>query len=230
MKILAFIPARGGSKGVKDKNLKLIAGKPLIKYAVECAQQCSHPLTIVVNSDSDAILSGVGDDKSVVLQKRDACLAEDDTPVTDVLFDALQRINETFDLIVLMQPTSPIRSGQDLDSIIAMFIDDRVDGVVSVVPMDDMHPARMYNLSEDAFLIPYEQENEVKRRQKLIPVYYRNGCFYAVRADVFLEQRSLMPENKKAYVMSVNHLANIDSPRDLIVTEALLREWREGRL
>lgn len=228
MKILAFIPARGGSKGLKHKNILPVDGKPLIAYAIECALDSAYSLTVVVNSDSDAILNVASEYPEVLQQKRGLELAMDDTPITDVLTDALFRLDEEFDIIILLQPTSPIRSGEDIDRIIPMFEDAKIEGVVSVVPMDDMHPARMYQLEDSGVLDPYESENEFKRRQDLIPVYYRNGCFYAVRTRSFFEQQALIPKVKKAYVMNPNHLANIDSPRDFLVAEALVKEWKAG--
>jgi CMP-N-acetylneuraminic acid synthetase len=107
-----------------------------------------------------------------------------------------------------------------------MFEDDKnLDGVISVVPFDDCHPARMYNLDKNLILSPFMSENEITRRQDLTPVYYRNGCFYAVKTDAFHKEKTFMVKNKKAYVMDVNWMANIDSLRDFKIAELLYDEW-----
>ena len=105
-----------------------------------------------------------------------------------------------------------------------------LDGVVSVVPFDDCHPARMYTLNQDLSLVPFILEGEATRRQELNPVYYRNGCFYAVKTEVFKKQKSFMVKNKKAYVMDANWLANIDSNRDFKIAELLYDEWKNENI
>ena len=136
-----------------------------------------------------------------------------------------------FDLIILLQPTSPIRTGRDIDQVIEMFENDpALDGVISVVPMDDMHPARMYNIDEEKRMTPFLTDGETSQRQDLAPVYYRNGCIYAVRKDAFLKEHTLMVKKKKAYVMPLGHLANIDDERDLIIADVLVKLWKENQL
>ena len=103
--------------------------------------------------------------------------------------------------------------------------DSKLEAVVSVVPMDDIHPARMYNIDEDKNLIPYTSEGETARRQDLPVVYYRNGCIYAIRVETLKREKTLIVSNKKAYVMPFDHMLNIDSERDIIMAESLLKYW-----
>lgn len=231
MKVLAIIPARGGSKGVRDKNIRDVAGQPLITYAVEAAQQSKRITKTLVSTDSEKIASVVRQAGGDVMM-RPGELAEDNSPVVQVInyvLEKLKSVNEEFDVIVLLQPTSPIRTGQNIDEVIAMFDDQKVEGVISVVPMDDVHPARMYT-TDDGWMKPFIETGETAQRQDLPVVYYRNGCIYAVRTSVFFKEKTLMVKQKKAYVMKREHLANIDDERDLIIADVLVNMWKSGKL
>lgn len=233
MKVLAIIPARGGSKGVPNKNIRIVAGKPLISYAIECARESKKINRIIVSTDSQVIKEIVSEYSVEIITRPDS-LAQDDTPMPPVLEHVVQELakrGECFDLIILLQVTSPIRTGEDLDKVIAMFeSDEKLEGVISVVPMDDIHPARMYTLVEDGLMKPFLVNGEECRRQELPVVYYRNGCIYAVRTKVLLQQHTLMPAQKRAYVMPAKYLVNIDNERDLIIADALVTLWKSGRL
>lgn len=233
MKVLAIIPARGGSKGVPDKNIRIVAGKPLIAYAIECAQESRLINRIVVSTDSPIIAQTASDYDAEVLM-RPSNLALDETPMPPVLLHVLQTLQENgenYNLIVLLQVTSPIRTGQDIDNVVEKFASTPdLDAVISVVPMNDVHPARMYTLDEGQWMNPYIESGEEARRQDLPVVYYRNGCIYAIRSEILKDKKSLMVKNKKAYIMPAKWLANIDDERDLIIAEALIKMWKSGQL
>lgn len=226
MKTLVIIPARGGSKGVPKKNIKILGDKPLIAHAIACAQASQKATRTVVSTDAEAIAE-VAQQYGCEVILRPESLATDSSNVVTAAAHVYAELKEGFDLIVLLQPTSPLRTGADLDAIITSFeTDSHVNSVISVVPMDDMHPARMYHLGAESELIPFMSEGETTRRQDLEPVYYRNGCFYAVRTSVFLQEKSFMVAPKKAYVMSADWLANIDTPRDFKIAEILYADWK----
>ena len=226
MRVLAIIPARGGSKGVPGKNIKLLGGKPLIAHSITCAQESKKIARFVVSTDSDSI-EAVAQEYGAEVIKRPKDLAEDTSNVSTAVQHVIETLKESFDLIILLQPTSPLRTGKDIDQVIEMFeLDKALDGVISVVAFDDYHPARMYNLSGDLHLSGFIQENETTRRQDLQPVYYRNGCIYGVRTTAFLKENTFMVKNKKGYVMDVNWLANIDSMRDFKIATLLYEEWK----
>ncbi|MFN3754442.1 cytidylyltransferase domain-containing protein [Flavobacterium sp.] len=226
MKVLVIIPARGGSKGVPKKNIKILGDKPLIAHAIDCAKASRKTTRIVVSTDSAEIAEVSKQFGSEVIFRLED-LATDTSNVVTAVAHVYQELKEDFDIIVLLQPTSPLRTGADLDNIIALFEKDKkTNSVISVIPMDDMHPARMYNLSSNDELIPLLQDLETARRQDLEPVYYRNGCFYAVRTTAFLEHNSFMVTDKKAYVMNADWLANIDTPRDFKIAEILYQDWK----
>lgn len=223
-KVLVIIPARGGSKGVPKKNIKILGDKPLVAHAITCAQEASKVTKIVVTTDSEEIAAVAQAYQSEVIL-RPTALAEDDSNVVTAVTHVLQNVGEHFDTIVLLQPTSPLRTGQDLDAVITLLEKNKeVEAVISVVPLDDMHPARMYTIV-DQKLSPFSN-GETLRRQDLQPVYYRNGCFYAIRVDAFLREQSFMVSNKMPYVMDAEWLANIDTPRDFKIAAVLYEEWK----
>lgn len=230
MKILGLIPARGGSKGVPRKNIRLVDGKPLIHYAIECGQQSKLLNMLLVDTDSDEIAM-VASSTGVAVLKRPAELAQDESSIVDVALRIVQQVEQeqgSIEILVLLQPTSPIRTGKNVDEAIGLLLaTPRADAVISVVASEDTHPARMYQVNGNE-LLPLYSELETKRRQDLEPVYYRNGCIYAIRVEALKKVKSFMPTNKLAYIMPSKWLANIDDERDLIVTEALVKAWKNG--
>ena len=226
MRVLAIIPARGGSKGVPKKNIKLLGEKPLIVHAIDCAKNSSKVTKVVVSSDSDEIIQiAIQNDCQVI--KRPTELADDNSNVVTAVEHVYNQLNEEFDVIVLLQPTSPLRTPNDLNAIISMFEKEAdLDGVISIVPFDDYHPARMYSLDENLEMNPLQKDGETTRRQDLKPVYYRNGCFYAVRVKAFFKEKSFMVKNKKGYVMDANWLLNIDTQRDFKIATLLYDDWK----
>lgn len=234
MKVLGIIPARGGSKGVANKNIRKIAGEPLINYAIKSALASSKLEKFIVSTDSDQIRKIAEENNAPVLM-RPKELALDSTPIVPVLLHCLDHCkrvySEEYDLVLLLQPTSPIRTGLDIDNVINMFAaESKLDAVISVVPMNDVHPARMYEVDEGGWMHSLSTKWEEAQRQELKPVYYRNGCIYAIRTTVLVEKKTLMVKNKKAYIMSLEHLANIDDERDFIITGVLVDLWKQGKL
>ncbi len=234
MKTLGIIPARGGSKGVRRKNVRLIAGEPLIAYAIRAAQESRKLTNFLTTTDDDEIAELAGVYGSPLLC-RPPELAQDDTPMAPVLIHALahaeREAGERYDAIVLLQPTSPIRTGEGVDAVIMMLANDpAVDSIISVSPMNDVHPARMYRLDEESRMQSLWPEWEMAQRQELPAVYYRNGALYATRRSVLVEQKTVIGKRKKAYVIPSKFLLNIDDERDLLIAEPLVQLWKQRRL
>lgn len=225
MRVLAIVPARGGSKGVPGKNLADLGGKPLVQHAVDCALMSKNVDRIVLTSDSQEILDGVSPSVKLVKIARPSAFASDSSSVVTAVNHVLETESD-FDIIVLLQPTSPLRTSANLDAVIGMFSDPEVDAVISVISDADIHPARMYSLSTNGTLQSYLKEAESVRRQDLPEVYLRNGCFYAIRTEAFKNEQTFMANRKKAYLMDNQWLANVDSPRDLIIVRAIFEEWK----
>jgi CMP-N,N'-diacetyllegionaminic acid synthase len=231
MRTLCIIPARGGSKGVKRKNIRLVGGKPLIAYSIECAQKSKKISFLAVSTEDDEIADVAIEFQSPVIMRPQE-LAKDETPMLPVLQHALDQLEKeglTFDLIILLQATSPLRTPDDVDNVISMFEEDAsLDGVISVVELHNLHASHMYNIDGEGKMRTVADVNETGNRQHLPPVYYRNGCIYAVRPEAMKREGSIMVKNKKAYIMPAEWWANIDGEKDLLNTENLLKRWKKS--
>jgi len=228
MKVIAIIPARGGSKGVPGKNKKIIDGRSLIAYTINAALQSNLLSEIWVSSDDEDIIKIAGEYSTIKIHERSGALATDQSPVADTVKEIIRQTD--CDAVMLLQPTAPIRTGDDIDTAIGLLsASEETNSVISVVAMNDIHPARMYWKKEN-HLAPILAEFEQARRQDIPPAYYRNGSIYLVRRDAFEKQHSLMVKPITPYIMPLDWLLNIDEPRDMIIAEALIPAWKKGLL
>lgn len=230
MKVLAVIPGRSGSKGVPGKNIKIFGGKPLIAYSIESALESKLIDRIVVSSDGDEILNAAKNYPDVILHKRRNDLANDTSPIGDSLKEILEG-QGSFDYLLLLQPTSPLRSGKQIDEALKL-LESRpnANSVISVIRMDDIHPARMYWQGDEQMLSPIMDKYVEKRRQEIPPAYYRNGSIYVVRVSEFRETGSVMSAPNCAYVMPSETWLNIDDTRDLLMAEPMIKAWKAGEI
>ena len=230
MNVLAIIPARAGSKGVKDKNIREINGKMLIDYTVEAALRSTKLTTIVLSTDYKVLLNRCWNDR-VMVYRRPPELATDNASVVDVALGILSNFAifgyTTPDAVMLLQPTSPMRTGADIDAAITE-LEEHPDaqGVISVTKCEDDHPARTYFFTMDGFINPFIPFAEQLRRQELAPVYHRNGCIYVVRRDVLLHAKTFMPTSKIGYIMPPESAVNIDTEMDMKIAEVMLKGWK----
>lgn len=219
---LAIIPARGGSKGVPHKNIREVAGRPLIAYTIKAAQ-ASKVLTRCIVSTDDRETAAISTALGCEVMERPAELAQDDTPTISVIkhvFDVLESQGESFEYGLVLQPTSPLRIGLDIDSALQALSQSGADSVVSVYQVSDHHPARMYKL-ENGHLVSFDEEFATARRQDLPPVYHRNGAIYAFRRSL-LEHNTLMGTNIIPYIMAEDRSLNIDTEYDLVLADFIL--------
>jgi CMP-N,N'-diacetyllegionaminic acid synthase len=223
--VIAFIPARVGSKGVVRKNLRRVGGKPLIAIAIETALGArTIDRTVVTTNceDTAAIARSYG----VELVWRPDALAADDTPTGPVIVHALEVLEQERKLrpgiVVLLQCTSPLRSADDVERALSLFAEPTVDCVTSVAQVGDEHPGRMYSIGHGR-LQPLFPDWEQQRRQDLPPIYRRNGAIYAMRTQAFLREGSLIGHAAVPYIMPAERSVNIDTEVDLALAEAMLR-------
>ncbi|QXP61688.1 cytidylyltransferase domain-containing protein [Olleya sp. HaHaR_3_96] len=230
MKILGIIPARGGSKGVSRKNVRLVDGQPLISYTIQKAKESKLLTDIFVSTDCDEIIE-VANKYQCESLKRSRDNAKDTSKIEEAIIEVLKSLKTKYDLIVLLQPTAPIRESEDIDNVIQMFLEDtNLECVVSVIALEDIHPARMYHVNDNRIMSSLDEKSESKRRQDLKPVFLRNGAIYAVKTTAFLKEKKIILPSKKAYVMPESKWANVDTERDLLITEVLIKEWKKGVL
>jgi CMP-N,N'-diacetyllegionaminic acid synthase len=227
-KVLAIIPARGGSKGIPNKNITPLLGKPLLAYTADAAKR-SRRLTRIVLSTDDLQIAEVGRGLGLdVPFMRPAHLAGDDVLTLPVLQDVVARLEqeeEYYDAIFTLQPTNPLRLPEDIDGAVELLEKTGADSVISFVPVGEKHPARMKEIGEDLRVSdpPFAELTEGLPRQRLPKYYLREGSVYLTRRDVLMELNSLKGRDCRAWRMPEERACNIDTPFDLFLAEQLLR-------
>ena len=245
MEILGVIPARGGSKGIRRKNLAPLGGRPLIAHTCDAARGSRALTRVIVSSDDDEVAAEAMKLGVEVPFLRPAALAGDDTPMVDVLVDLLSTLagRESYrpDAVVLLQPTSPFRRAGHIDAAVDIFLASGADTVVSVVPVPHQFtPSSLMTLEGDRLVFPGGPEGPPAesagggpgplRRQDKPQRFARNGpAVVVVRARVLLEQRALYGADTRALVMSREDSLDIDDAFDLELAELLLSARAAGR-
>ena len=219
MNIVAVIPARGGSKGIPRKNMRLMNGKPLIAYSIENAIASKMIDTVIVSSDSDEILSFSSQYENVMPLNRESSLAQDTVTLDPVIYDAVVRAeNEqgvTFDYVVTMQPTSPLLKVETLDAAICALLNSDFDSSISVVNA----PHLSWRKSESGEIVPrYEQR---LNRQQLPPNFLETGAFVISRRCC-VTQESRLGNAVSVFEIPEDESIDIDNKQDWVVCEALL--------
>jgi len=226
--ILGVIPARGGSKSVPRKNLALLNGKPMLYYTIEAAQQSKLLTNFVVSSEDEEIIRVAKSFGAPAPFVRPAELASDEAPSLPVVQHAVREIEGregvTFDYVVLLQATSPLRNGADIDAALEKLIETGADSVVSVVRVAHHHPARMRFIENDLLVqLPMGEPKEMQRRQDLPPVYIRNGAIFATKRSIVMDQNSMLGSVSRPYVMPESRSANVDTKFDFLVVEVMMQ-------
>ncbi len=225
--ILGLIPARGGSKGLPRKNIKLLLGEPLIAWTIKQALASRYLDRIVVSTDDKEIAEISKKYEAEVPFIRPKELAKDNAKGIDVVLHVIDWISENdeqkqYDLIMLLQPTSPLRKFEDIDKSIELLFLKKANAIVSVCEVDH-HPLWANTLPENGCMKNFiRQEIMNKNRQKL-PVFYRiNGAIYLAYCDYIKEQESFFGENTFAYIMPKSMSIDIDSEVDFKLAETLM--------
>ena len=227
IRILAVVPARGGSRGVPRKNVHLLAGKPLIVYTVTAALQSQYPLRVVISTDNEKIAEVAQRAGAEVPFLRPAELAQDETPTLPVIQHALQWLEQHDGykpgLVVLLQPTSPLRRASHIDQGIKLLLETNADSVVSVCEVEHS-PYWMRVLDEKGQVRRFvETDREFPRRQDLPPVYRLNGALYVTKRKLIMDEERLLGDDVRALVMAREDSIDIDDKLDFLLAELLLK-------
>jgi CMP-N,N'-diacetyllegionaminic acid synthase len=218
--IVGLVPARAGSKGIPRKNLAPVAGKPLLAWTVEAALASRRLTRTVVSTDSEEIAE-LARSLGAEALARPAELAGDDTPMLDVVVHALAELPDC-DVLVLLQPTSPLRRAEHVDAAVDLLLDSGAESVVSVVEVPHaFRPASLMRL-EGGRLVPLDAGAPLLRQQKP-PVYARNGpAVLALRRDRLDPGRGLYGGDCRPYVMGQRDSLDVDGPFELELAGLLL--------
>lgn len=224
-KFLAIIPARSGSKGVENKNIKQLNGKHLIGYTIEAAKESNVFEDIIVSTDLFEYAEIAKSYGANVPFLRDKNLAEDNSKTEDVIVNTiykLEQIGMRYDYFVLLQPTSPLRTSEDIINAVNLLIDNELSSVVSVCEME--HSIKICNkLPNDLSMNKFLSLSDVKRRQEFEKYYRINGAIYISDVNNYLENKNFYNERSKAYIMKQINSVDIDTELDFIIAEAILK-------
>lgn len=226
MNILIIIPARGGSKGIPGKNIKLLNGKPLIYYTIDAARCVTDDTHICVSTDDDRIIETVENYGLKVPFKRPDFLATDTASTYDVLLHALNFYEEKgdfFDAVILLQATSPFRTGEHLKKALALYSKD-IDMVVSVKETDSNPYYVCFEEDENGMLQISKGDGHYTRRQDCPPVYEYNGAIYIINPESLKMNPLNKFSKKRKYVMDQKCSLDLDDMIDWKLAEIILNE------
>lgn len=224
MNILVIIPARGGSKGIPHKNVKELNGKPLICYSIDVARQLTTDENICVSTDDDVIIKVVEDYGLKVHFKRPAELATDNAGTNGVLLHALEfyeKQGRKYDVVVLLQPTSPFREAKSLKEAVSLYTSD-VDMVVSVKEAATNPYYNSFEEGAEGLLVISKGDGTIERRQDAPKVWEFNGSIYVINSTRLKEVGLSKLNRIRKYVMDDLHSIDIDSMFDWYMAEKVI--------
>ncbi len=226
-RVLVVVPARGGSKGVPRKNLREVGGVPLVARVGHLVAELDFVDRAVVSTDDDEIATVAEDAGLAVPFRRPESLSGDRIGDLEVLTHALETMEQqdrvAYDVVVMLQPTSPLRRAEHVRAVAWKLVTGDFDAVWTVEPTDlKYHPRKQLTLDGDRLAFHDPRGAEVVARQQLEPVYHRDGAAYAISRECLLSQKSILGKNASAVIVD-EPMVSIDSEEDLETAEALLR-------
>lgn len=228
MKILATIPARGGSKGVPRKNIKKLGGKPLIAYTIETALKTKCIDRTIVSTDDPEIAEIAKSYGAEVPFLRPSYLAEDNVPALPViqhLVKELEKENYEPDIVIVLQPTSPFRKSEYIQRAVDKLIETNADCIITLSEVEQ-HPYRMRKLVGDKPIPLFEIDEKVlyAQRQDFPEIYMMNGAICACKKEVMMKQTVFYGQDIRAIVIDRLSALDIDTPLDFQIAESLIKK------
>jgi len=234
-KIIAIIPARGGSKGLSRKNIKPLLGKPLIAWTIEQAKESKYFDRIIVSTDSEKIAEISEKSGVEVPFLRPKELARNESPTIDAIMHAIswfEERGEYYDMVVLLEPTSPLRDVEDIDKCIGLLLNNKkARAIVSVAKSEITHPEFNVVINKNNFIRKTDGSTNfsVLRRQDLRDVFFFDGSIYISYTDTLKQKKGFYHELTLAYVVPKYKYHEIDELSDFICVEALMKAKIEGK-
>jgi len=226
--IIAIIPARGASKSIPRKNIKLLGGKPLIVHTIETALKCKLFDRVIVSTDDKEIAAISKKHGAKLPFMRPKELALDTTPMLPVLQHAVSYLEQNeklhIDIVVLLQPTSPFREVSDIENCIEKLKNEKADSVVTLCEAEQSPYFVMMKFQDDNVVPLLKTEKPVTTRQDTPKVYRLNGAVYVVRRDVLMNENKIFTDNTKAVIMPQEKSIDLDRPLDFEFAEFLIKK------
>jgi CMP-N-acetylneuraminic acid synthetase len=233
-KILAIIPARGGSKGLPNKNIKELLGKPLLVYTIDQAKESKYIDEIFLSTDSSYIAQVSENYGLHVPILRPNYLASDTSSSVDVVLhviDYYENKGIIFDFVILLEPTSPLRKKNDIDSAILKVIDSQyADGIISIGEVHMEHPMIVKRINSKGYIESYVLSNSlINRRQELDKAYFPYGILYMIKTSTLKLNKTFYTQNIIPYFIERWQNFEIDDIYDFIIIESLLMKLQEEK-
>ena len=219
MKVLGLIPARGGSKGIPKKNIKSFLGKPLINWTIEQALSTKLISKVFVSTDNQEIANISKEAGAEVPFLRPRRLASDTSPTIDCILHALDNFEE-FDEVIILQPTCPLRSLEDIENVFNLREKQKEESIVSI-SLSSKHPSWTYFLDKSNKIIQFDSTRNYTRRQDFPKTYFLNGAIYLCSREFAFREKSLINKNTIGYTMPQERSIDIDSEIDFKIAEFL---------
>lgn len=223
--VLGIITARGGSKGIPRKNIRFMCEEPLISYTIRAAKKSTLLSRCIVSTEDDEIAAIARQYGADVPFMRPIELAQDKSSSIDVVnhaISALERVGEAYEYVMILQPTSPLRTGKDIDNCIRKAYETGADSIMSLVEISDFALGKLKRLEDDKILPLLKDEGgQSSRRQDTPAVYKRNGAIFLTKTAL-LKKGDLFGEDSRAYIMPPERSVDINEPFDFDVASCLL--------
>jgi len=221
--MLAIVPARGGSKGLPGKNIKQLHGKPMIAYTIEAAMKSSYISEVIVSTDDKVVADIAVSYGATCPFLRPDELASDDALAIDNYIYTIEKLNAEYgykiDEFIVLQPTSPLRTDEDIDAAISIFIKNQADSVVSYV--EEEHPVHWHKYINDKNEFEDIFDNKIKNRQDFRKTYYPNGAIFIFKYEL-IKSRQYYSKRSYAYVMPKKRSIDVDYLSDFEYVEFLM--------
>jgi CMP-N-acetylneuraminic acid synthetase len=232
LKFLAIIPARAGSRGIPRKNLAKLGGRPLLQYTLEAARDSKNLDRVLFTSDDAEMIEFALRFEAEAPFTRPASLATDEASSTDVVIHVLDwlKVHDNYepDAVVLLQPTCPFRTADDIDAAISSFEAARRECLVSVNPVLQ-HPCEMVALEDGQLRWAVEHPDPGQKGRQAFPIFYFvNGAIYIVTPDFLTKNRRFDGPEAAIHIMEASHGMDIDDPYQLQLAEGYIRVLNDG--
>ena len=227
-KVLAIIPARGGSKGLPGKNIRPLNGMPLVAWPIQAALNSCYIDRVVVSTDDPAIKKHALEFDAEVPFLRPAEFALDTSPSSQAIVHAIKFCTKTdgeYDYIVLLEPTSPLTESSDIDRALELLIASEGRAIVGVSKVESSHPVYCAKVGENDFLKPYNRENFAKpiRRQDVDELYFFEGSLYISEVKKYLETETFYHEHTLPYIVPAWKSLEVDTLLDFLKIETIMK-------
>ena len=225
---LVIIPARGGSKGLPWKNIKVLWVKPLVEWSIEAGLKSKYVDEVMTSTDDEKIAEISKKYGASVPFLRPSELASDTATTFDTVKHTIDyyknELKKEFDYIVLLEPTSPLREVFDIDMAIEILLESRADSIVGICKTESQNPAFLVSKNENGLISGYENKDMVVlRRQEIKDVYFFEGTIYVSKTDVLLDKKTFYHDNTIGYEVPKYKALEIDDIIDFVMVEAIMK-------